>query len=440
MSKQRQSSERKPRNQRKYQPQKKVQQIKALALRDVNETQEKEQKSTKQTPWFPFFVDSENIYINDLAKRARRSPTHGAILQSKSIYTAGQGFNYFVDGEQVPTEDVDASFLEYIKEVNGNRQSLHWMFGKSAYDYIYSGNAYIEVRKGSEFTSLFYMDASKVRISEETAYVSAWWHEIKNEPSISNDDYPIETIELWNGDLETTQDHFVIHIKNDTPEFDYYGVPDHLQVLKWADIEYKIAQFNLTKLKNGFFPSVAMNIIGTPPEGMTEQAYVEKIQEKFTDEGNNSKMVIQMVDSQEQAIQVTEFTGASEGEMLQLNNTSRDMIIAGHRWFPSLAGIATAGQLGSNQQIRNEYNIALKGNVIPQYQNPLLNCYNDLLKIAGFEEEVSILNVAPVGIEDQIDPKQVLTEDEQRELLGYEPKTEEQQGQSEQTEENTEDK
>jgi len=424
---------RKPRNSRKYQPQKKTQKITALALQDVTVTTEKEQKSLKQTPWYPFFKDSDNIYINDLAKRARRSPTHGAILQSKAVYTAGTGFTYNKDGEQIPEETVDQKFLDWIKEINSNRQSLHWLFGKEAYDYTYSGNVYIEVKKGKEFTSAFYMDASKVRVSEETAYVSAWWHVIKNDPSqISHNDYPVEKIDLWDGKLDTKQDHFVMHIKNDVPEFDYYGLPEHLQVLKWADVEYKIVQFNLSELENGFFPSVMMNIIGTPPEGMNEQTYVEKVRDGFTGEGKNGKMVIQMVDSVDQAVQITEFSGVKEGQLLQLAQTAQDKIIAGHRWFPSLAGIATAGSLDSNQQIRNEYNIALKGVIIPQFQNPLLKGFNDLIKIAGFDYEVGILNVAPVGIEDKLDPKLVLTEDEQRELLGYEPKTDEQKVQTEQ--------
>jgi len=404
-------------------PQKKTPQIKAMAVTtDINQTQEKEAKSTKQTKWFPFFKDSDNIYINDLAARAKRSPTHGAILQSKAVYTAGQGFSYKVDGEDKQEEDLDVKTLDYLNEVNNKRQSLHWLFSKSAYDFIYSGNAYIEVHKGNEFTSLFYQDASKVRISEETAYISAYWRDIENQPTYNDKDYPVETLELWNGELDTTQKKFIIHLKNDVPEYDYYGLPEHLQILKWADVEYKIVQFNLDKLKNGFFPSVAMDIVGQAPEGMTEQEYVDKIKDSFTDEGNNHKMLIQLVDSLDQATNITEFTTAREGELLELQNLATQTIIAGHRWFASLAGISQAGSLGSNQQIRNEYNIALKGVVVPQFQNPLLRMFNDLLTIAGFENvKLGVLNVAPVGIEDKIEPKEVLSINEQRELLGYEP-------------------
>jgi hypothetical protein len=106
---------------------------------------------------------------------------------------------------------------------------------------------------------------------------------------------------------------------------------------------------------------------------------------------------------------------------MELQRLARENIISGHRWFASLAGISTAGQLGSNQQIRNEYNIALKGLVVPQFQTPLLKCYNDLLKILGIDLELGVMNIAPVGMEDRIKPKEVLTVNEQRELLGYEP-------------------
>jgi len=400
-------------------PQKKIQ---ALAVQtDVNQTQEKEPKSQKQTKWFPFFKDSNNIYINDLAARTKRSSTHGAIVQSKANYTKGQDFLYYKESEEVNYEDLEVNFKEYLNEVNNKRQSLHDVFGLNSYDFVYSGNAYLEVIRSKNFTSIFYLDASKVRVSEDTAYISAYWRDIENDPTKGSSDYPISTLELWNGEIDTKQKHFVVHVKNTTPEYDYYGLPEHIHVLKWADVEYKIAQFNLSKLKNGFFPSASITMVGQPPEGYTAKTYVEAIKDSFTDESNNHKMIVQLVNDAEQAPIINEFTTTREGEMLELQRLARENIISGHRWFASLAGIATAGQLGSNQQIRNEYNIALKSVVVPQFQNPLLNVYNDIIKMLGFDIELGVLNVAPVGIEDKIDPMQILDKNELRELLGYEP-------------------
>jgi len=173
--------------------------------------------------------------------------------------------------------------------------------------------------------------------------------------------------------------------------------------------------------KNGFFPSAAIDIFGKAPDNMSDQQYVDKIKDSFTDEGNNHKMFIQLLDDPSQATKITEFSTVREGQFEELQRLATQSIISGHRWFASLSGLQTAGQLGSNQQIRNEYNIALKGLVIPQFQKPLLRMFNDLVKIAGFDYELGVMNVAPVGIEDKIEPKEVLTTDEQRALLGYEP-------------------
>lgn len=415
---------RKPRHNSRKVPSKKT--IQALAVGDAQATVEKEPKSQKRTKWHLFFKDSDNTYINDLAARAKRSSTHGAILQSKATYTAGEDFLFFKNDEPVLKTDLEESFLNYIKSVNADNKSLHWLFLKAAYDYIYSGNTYIEVVKDKNFTSLFYQDASKVRISDDTAYISAYWRDIGNDENPNSSDYPIETIDLWDGNLETKQKRFLVHLKNDVPEYDYYGLPEHVQVLKWADIEYKIAQFNLDMFKNGFFPSVAIDLFGTPPDGMSATEYVNKIKDSFTDEGNNHKMFIQLLDDVSQSAKITEFSSVKEGQFTELQNLATQNIISGHRWFASLSGLLTAGQLGSNQQIRNEYNIALKSVIIPQYQKPLLELFNNLLFIAGFSEhELGVMNVAPVGIEDRIEPKEVLTMNEQRELLGYEPIEEE---------------
>jgi hypothetical protein len=407
---------RKPRH-RKV-PQKK---ILAITTQDAKPTEEKQTKNEQTTKWYPFFKDSKNTYINDLALRAKRSPTHGAILQSKATYTGGQGFLFFKDDEPIAKKDLDTKFKNYIRSVNRHNDTLHTLFGLGAYDYAYSGNHYIEVVKSDTYTSLFYQDASKVRVNDDTAFISAYWRDIENNPYYNKTDYPVEEVELWNGDINTRQKRFIYHIKNTTPEYDYYGLPEGVNALLWADIEYKIPQFNLDLFKNGFFPSIAMSIIGSnPPEGMTPQEYVEAIRDGFTGEGNNSKMFIQMVESLEQAAQVTEFNTTRDGQFTELQELATKNIISAHRWFPSLAGISTAGALGSNQQIRNEYNIALKSVIIPFYQKPLLGAYENLIRIAGFDYDLDIINVAPVGIEDNIDPKLVLTFNEQRKILGFE--------------------
>ena len=132
-------------------------------------------------------------------------------------------------------------------------------------------------------------------------------------------------------------------------------------------------------------------------------------------------MFVELLDSPDMAAKITEFTSTKQGDFEELQRLATQNIITGHRWFASLSGVQTGGQLGSNQQIRNEYNIALKSLIIPQFQKPLLKMFNEILKIAKIDVELGIMNVAPVGIEDRIEPKEILDRNEQRELIGYEP-------------------
>ena len=50
--------------------------------------------------WIPFFQDSDNIFVNDLAKRARRSSTHSSIINQKITFAVGKEFLFKVDGEE----------------------------------------------------------------------------------------------------------------------------------------------------------------------------------------------------------------------------------------------------------------------------------------------------------------------------------------------------
>jgi hypothetical protein len=56
--------------------------------------------------WVPFFRDSDNLYPNDLAKRARRSSTHGSIINQKLSFTVGKGFIY-TDSKGVNIDYID---------------------------------------------------------------------------------------------------------------------------------------------------------------------------------------------------------------------------------------------------------------------------------------------------------------------------------------------
>jgi len=86
--------------------QKKISNIKASTVKTDPITtpivkKEKRPNEDIEQKWIPFFQDSDNIYVNDLAKRARRSSTHSSIVNQKITFIKGKGFTFKVDGERV---------------------------------------------------------------------------------------------------------------------------------------------------------------------------------------------------------------------------------------------------------------------------------------------------------------------------------------------------
>jgi len=405
---------------------KKPRKIQASSIQSVNPepTQENKNIINQPTQWVPFFKDTNNIYVNDLALRYRRSATMASVINAKTNYSVGSEWIYNLNGEV--QEKADEALEAFILNANNDMQSLNDVFKDMCFNWITFGNVYIEVKrvkiKGSQkyASNIYVHDATKCRVSKDktTAFISSFWREIKN--STTSGEYPKPTeVELWNKEIDTKQDNFIIHVKRNTPEYDYYGLPDYVATLKDADIEYQVDTYNLTRLENGFFPASIVSMFGEPPEGMSDKAYIDALKAKYSGASNSGEPLFQLLDDASQAAQITEFTGSKEGEFQALEDSAKKGIIEGHRWFPALAGIETSGKLGGNQEIINQWQVVMKSVVKPDYQNPMLRTLNKILDILGHEMVLSVLNEPPVGIEDKIEAQYVLSVNEQREQLGY---------------------
>ena len=315
---------------------------------------EKEPNQDILQNWIPFFQDSNNIYVNDLAKRARRSSTHSSIINQKITFALGKEFLFKVDGEQKSFEELDNGFQDWFMEVNPEGDTLRDVFKELMQSFVITGNCYPHVKKVGDYTALYCEDATTVRKSKDKkrAYISNFWRDILNSNAPTSQ-YPINSkLTFYDGSQKS---EYLLHIMRKYPEFNYYGLPDYVGALNWIDIEYRIPKYNIDKFDNGFFPSVLMQMFGEVPDGMNAQEYVNKIKDTYVGEGKNDKILIELLDSPEQAAVIQQLENEREGEFLTLSNLSEKAIIVAHRITPGIAGLETAGKLGSNQQIKDEY-------------------------------------------------------------------------------------
>tara|TARA_Y100001968_G_C19454194_1_gene771087 strand:+ start:476 stop:1744 length:1269 start_codon:yes stop_codon:yes gene_type:complete len=395
-----------------------------LAVQQPKLPVETDKRKDFRGKWVPFFKDDNNTFPNDCAKRAKRSSTHNALIESKVGYVVGQGFNAHRGAETVEIEK-EKNLSDYLSSVNNHDESLIDVYTKCARDLITTGNFAVEVVRSGGQQFIFHKDITTVRLEKadqdnriNNVYVSPDWSKIKKNTRAGTEEKITIVPSYRYGSKESNS---IYYCKEYSPEMRYYGIPDHYSAGLWVDIEYYIPKFNIDKFKNGFMPSAIIDLFGTePPEGMTAQQYLDKIVEKFTGEGNNSKILFQMLDSQEQKSSIQILDNIKDGDFQKLHDLAVQNIITAHRFTPSLAGIQTAGKLGSVQQIQTEFEI-INNTVIRPYKDKLLRVFNTLIKEAGFDVKLDVHTSSPVSVTSLIQPSEVMTINEQRQLLGLQP-------------------
>jgi hypothetical protein len=341
---------------------------------------------------------------------------------------------------EVITDDSLNEIEDVISQVNLHGQNLQEVLAQLAFDYDAFGNSFCEIVKGKvgsePFTYIYHVPVYNIGIRKAEAdqiIKSVGIYDNWEEVPLTTDGVFYESegfreVPMY-PDFKKFEDgtqRSVIHVKQYAAGYFYFGLPEWIGAKMWAEMEYRIQRFNTSKFENGFMPSGIMQFFGsiTPAEA---KKLVEGIESKFTGMANNHKLFVQVLRDEKLKANWIPTSKENEGEFLNLQNLAASAIVVANRWSKSLAGFATAGQLGSNQQIRQEMEY-LQSTVIKPRQNLMLSkiinpylaeigLYNPALKDVQF----SISNTLPVSFMGDIAVEDNLTQDEKREILGYSP-------------------
>lgn len=349
--------------------------------------------------FIPFGKD--NLFPQYLAELKRQSSTHRSVLAQKTTFTTGGGF--------LTSNEALASFIE---DVNANGESLKDCFKRLADDYYTYGNAFLEGVVYDGGVNFYHKDAATARVSKNKKYVffnPDWSDYRKNKEKTQR--VPIYP--------NVSNSRFIIHYKDYESTFNFYGLPDYVAALEHIAIDYEIGKFNHTSFKNGFSPSAIVTVNGDFGEAEAEK-FVETAKETLTGSGNNSKILFLVKNGEDsRGTDVQIISNKEDGDFLDLQKLTDQNIITAHRWQPALSGIVSSGKMNNTgSEIRIAYDLAMS-TVIRDTTNILL----EPIKRVITEEmgiDTSDLTVAyepPISFLSDIDPKLVLTIDEQRAML-----------------------
>ena len=349
--------------------------------------------------FMPFGAD--NLFPQYLAELKRQSSTHRSVLAQKTTFTTGGGF--LTDNE---------ALKDFIEDVNADGESLKDCFKKLADDFFTYGNAYLEGVVYDGGVNFYHKDASTARIAKNKKYIyfnSDWANYSKNKEKTQR--VPIYP--------NISQSRFIIHYKDYESTFNFYGLPDYVAALEHIAIDYEIGKFNHTSFKNGFSPSAIVTVNGDFGEAEAEK-FVETAKDTLTGSGNNSKILFLVKNGDDaNSTDVQIINNKEDGDFLDLQKLTDQNIITAHRWQPALSGIVSSGKMNNTgSEIRIAYDLAMS-TVIRDTTNILLEPIKRIINAeVGIDtDDLSVVYEPPISFLADIDPKQVLTINEQRAML-----------------------
>lgn len=332
----------------------------------------------------------KNDFPTILKDMMNTSSLHSAILKKKADMSAGKGF--------------EAAGLEqknFVNNVNGS-ETLNEIVYKNAYDLaLYGGYCFLATwsKDKKSIARIQYIDWSKVRKVKELEddselairqtegvefyQISADWTQERKEK------YKPEIVQGFSTQYNDVATQLVYVPMYRPGSEDVYPLPDYQACSTYIALDTEISSWHLNSVKNGFTPSMMINLVGVPSDEEMKQ-FQRKLEDQYSGSANSSKVILTLSEDESQIPIITPLTlNDSDERYKDLANQVKEQIIIGHRASSTVVGVATAGKLGTSNEVI-EAEAMFQHNVIDQYQYLLENHFNRLMNLNGIDGEITL--------------------------------------------------
>ena len=372
-------------------------------------------KEERSKDWILYGTEKpwRNRYPDYLLDLYNTSAKHHAIVQGKTDYIVGNGFNVYTEG--LNTENI-ARINEFIKHPNG-KEDLNTLLYKACLDLEIFGGFAFEVignQTREKIAAIYHADFCKYRKAKDSDgyYYSDDWS--KGQPEM-------EYIPAFNPNKVGGKS--LLYVRSYHPMSEVYPLPEYLGCVPYIEMDKEIANFHLNSIKNGFMGGTMINFFNGQPTEEEQQAIERKLYDKFSGSDNANKLVLNFNDSKEQGAEIIALNGNDFDKRFDtLNKTVQTEIFAGHRIVdPQLFGIKESGIFASRNQIRDSYEL-FQNTYVNGRQRFLEEVFNSILEVQGYEGRLEIADTEPIGREySEATRASVMTTDEIREEMGLQP-------------------
>ena len=393
-------------------------------LININLTNEVQPKSVEinGADWIGYgdgeYKNNYPQYIIDLYNN---SATNSAIINATASMIAGEDFIV----EDSDNLEQYVALKKFLAAVNGT-ESAHELFVKLSFDLKLQGAYAINViwsKDKTKIAELHHVPVEQVRIGVPNEdgkvpcyYLSTDWTQYRKK------EYAPKHIAPFNM-MDRSEGSQLLYSGLYSPAMELYHTPDYVASTNWVQIDNLTSDFHLNNITNGFSGSYFINFANGVPTREERVQIERQIAKKFTGSNNAGKFVLTFSDDANSKPEIIPIqVSDADKQYTVLNELCVQNIMIGHRvTSPMLLGVKTEGQLGGRNELLQAYELYMNS-VVKPFQNQLLKTFKKLLAINGVTIPLSIKDVKPLNSMFDADTlKEVLTQDEIREELGYAP-------------------
>jgi len=349
-------------------------------------------------------VGTNNVNYNEyLMYLFQNSPKHGSLVKGKAKYIYGKGYAYNPKVSATDTlndlakkcilnyEIFNAFYIEVIRNKKGKVASLHPIPNRNIarnYD-------------GTKYWYIINPQLTSIGANNLVEFV------IYGEPN------PDGLRELF------------FYAENENPA-NVYPTPNYFQGLNYIAADVEVSKHTYTNSKQGFKATKHVTLVNGEPTEEIKSRIKKKFSDTYTGEGGESIILDFVSDINRKT--VIDDLGVSD--LVKENYSAIDELIRNNIFSchevtsPELFGISVPGKLGGTNNLKESYQIF--NNTYVYYRRDAVHYeLMKLVKDLNDTLDTSVMQMMPtdpIGIVlDSATIATVLTIDEQRELLGYEP-------------------
>ena len=360
-----------------------------------------------------------NNYPQYLLDLYNRSSKHRALVDGKVEFLTGRGWK--VDSKANVTNQAIAQAKAFMSAPNPD-ETLNRLNYLTNFDDVLYGGYYLEIIWSNDKKSIAevnYMDFRYIRTNEDKSYFYFTTDWTQRRPD-NNEDW--EVIPAFDVNNRGGKQILAVDCSNSK---EVYPLPSYLPAVPLIEADYELANFDLNNIKNQFQPAffISMNN-GIPTDEECEQLE-RQIIEKFSGSDNPGKFILNFSDSKDRSAEITPITPSNLDKQYQvLEERIDNSLLVAHRVInPILFGWKQGNNGFSNNA--DEMRVAMDSyqhRYATPKQEDKEDLFNSILMVNGVPGILKIKPLEPVM--EKLTLTEILphlTQDEIREIGGFEP-------------------